>query len=125
MQKYVKMCEDGCAKIFQKSWVNQPNQGHQPWQSNSLGLELCSCTINGPREPWGPRGTPGGTDCLIAKVDGTGQVDLPRIFGKNWPRHLYIFLYIFAYVSSFFYLKLIVDKREAPKAPPTNYLINL
>ena len=24
------------ARIFQKSFVNQPNQGHQPWQSNSL-----------------------------------------------------------------------------------------
>ena len=22
---------------FPKSKVNQPNQGHQPWQSNSLG----------------------------------------------------------------------------------------
>ena len=25
------------AKIFKKSHVNQPNQGHQPWQSSSLG----------------------------------------------------------------------------------------
>ena len=24
------------AKCFQKAQVNQPNQGHQPWQSNSL-----------------------------------------------------------------------------------------
>ena len=31
--KYIKM---GGAKNFQKSQVNQPNQGHQPWQSNSL-----------------------------------------------------------------------------------------
>ena len=36
MQKCVKIYKDVGAKIFQKSWVNQPNQGHQPWQSNSL-----------------------------------------------------------------------------------------
>ena len=36
MQKCVKIYKDGGAKIFQKSQVNQPNQGHQPWQSNSL-----------------------------------------------------------------------------------------
>ena len=24
-------------------------------------------------------------DCLIAKVDGPGEVDLPGIFGKCWP----------------------------------------
>ena len=42
-----------------------------------------------------------GSDCLIAKVDGPGQVDLPRFFGKCWPPHLYIFLHIFAYFSYF------------------------
>ena len=36
MQKCVKIYKDGGAKIFKKSYVNQPNQGHQPWQSNSL-----------------------------------------------------------------------------------------
>ena len=35
-QSYIKTCKDGGANIFQKSQVNQPNQGHQPWQSNSL-----------------------------------------------------------------------------------------
>ena len=36
MQKYMNMYKDGEAKIFQQSKVNQPKQGHQPWQSNSL-----------------------------------------------------------------------------------------
>ena len=36
LQKYVKIYKDGGGKIFQKSQANQPNQGHQPWQSNSL-----------------------------------------------------------------------------------------
>ena len=36
MQKYLKIYEDGGANIFRKSYVNQPNQGHQPWQSNNL-----------------------------------------------------------------------------------------
>ena len=40
MQKCVKTYKDGGAKIFQKSTVNQPNQGHQPWQSNSLLLYI-------------------------------------------------------------------------------------
>ena len=35
-------------KISQKSQVNQPNQGHQPWQSNSLGY-----TRGVPRVPLG------------------------------------------------------------------------
>ena len=35
------------------------------------------------------------SDRLIAKVDGHGYVDLPRIFRKFWPPHLYIFLHIF------------------------------
>ena len=35
IQKCVKIYKDGGAKIFQKSQVNQPDQGHQPWQSNS------------------------------------------------------------------------------------------
>ena len=41
------------------------------------------------------------TYSCIAKVDGFGKVDLPRIFGKFWPPHLYIFLHIFAYFSYF------------------------
>ena len=40
MQKCVKIYKDGGAKIFQKSQVNRPNQGHQPWQSNSLEVSL-------------------------------------------------------------------------------------
>ena len=43
MQKFVKMYKDGGAKIFQKSLVNQPKQGHQPWQSNSLYVRLSVC----------------------------------------------------------------------------------
>ena len=34
---YIKIYKDGRVKISLKSYVNQPNQGHQPWQSNSLG----------------------------------------------------------------------------------------
>ena len=30
-------------------------------------------------------------DCLIAKADGPGQVDLLIIFGKCWPPHVYIY----------------------------------
>ena len=59
------------------------------------------------------------TDCLIAKVDGPGQVNLPRILRKFWPPHLCIFLHIF---HIFLNLKLIVDKRGAPKAPPAYQL---
>ena len=36
MLKCVKIYKDGGAKNFQKSYVIQPNQGHQSWQSNSL-----------------------------------------------------------------------------------------
>ena len=39
-------------------------------------------------------------DCLIAKVDGPGQVDLLEILRKVWLPHLYILLDIFTY--SFF-----------------------
>ena len=35
----------GGANIFQKSYVNQPNQGHQPWQSNSLSSALCHAML--------------------------------------------------------------------------------
>ena len=42
MQKYIKMYKDGGAKIFQKSYIKQPNQGHQPWQSNSLTWKVAS-----------------------------------------------------------------------------------
>ena len=42
------------------------------------------------------------SDYLIAKVEGPGWVDLPRIFGKFWPPHLYILLHIFVYFSTFF-----------------------
>ena len=38
-------------------------------------------------------------DCVIAKVDGPGLVDLLRIFAKKYHSHLYIFLYILAYVG--------------------------
>ena len=55
---------------------------------------------------------------MIAKVDGPGQVDLPRIFWKISPPRICNFLHIFVYFSYFFDLKLIVDKRGAPKAPP-------
>ena len=44
-------------------------------------------------------------------------MDLPRIFGKYWVPHLYIFLNILGYFH-FFNPKSIVDKRGAPKAPP-------
>ena len=50
---------------------------------------------------------PGKADCLIAKVDGPGKVDLPTVFGQCLPPHLYMFLYIFACLSSFLDLKLI------------------
>ena len=33
----VNICKHGGAKFFQQSHLNHPNQGHQPWQSNSLG----------------------------------------------------------------------------------------
>ena len=36
MHKYVEIYKEGGAKSVQISQVNQPNQGHQPWQSNSL-----------------------------------------------------------------------------------------
>ena len=39
-EKYAKIYKYGGANIFQKSNVNQPNQGHQPWQSNSLHLHI-------------------------------------------------------------------------------------
>ena len=32
--------------MFEKSQVNQPNQGHQPWQSNSLTYNAMLCTID-------------------------------------------------------------------------------
>ena len=41
LQTCVTIYKDGGAKIFQESYVNQPNHGHQPWQSNSL-LEECN-----------------------------------------------------------------------------------
>ena len=63
MQKCVKIYKDGGAKIFQKSLVNQPNQGHQAWQSNSL---IKKYKFLGPWDlfssnecPKGPPGTPG------------------------------------------------------------------
>ena len=31
--------------FFQKYKVNQPNQGHEPWQSNSLQLALPCVTL--------------------------------------------------------------------------------
>ena len=36
MQNYIIMYRDAGATIFQTSQVNQPKQGDQPWQSNSL-----------------------------------------------------------------------------------------
>ena len=36
IHKIEKNYKNQGVQIFQKSWVNQPNQGNQPWQSNSL-----------------------------------------------------------------------------------------
>ena len=36
MQKHMKIYKDEGAKNLQKSYMNQPNQGHEPWQSDSL-----------------------------------------------------------------------------------------
>ena len=38
------------------------------------------------------------SDCLIAKVDGPGQVDLLRSFGKIWPP-IFIYFHIFLYTD--------------------------
>ena len=48
-----------------------------------------------------------GTDCLIAKVDGPGQVDLPRILENFGPP---IFIYVYICLHMFYHfldLKLI------------------
>ena len=64
---------------------NQPNQGHQPWQSSSLydydyvyNLSYKTLTVYDLKSyikirdtPRGPEGSLA-SDCLIAKVDGPG-----------------------------------------------------
>ena len=41
-------------------------------------------------------------DCMIAKVDGLGKVDLPCILGKLAPPHLYMFVHAFTHMFVFF-----------------------
>ncbi len=48
-----------------------------------------------------------GADCLIAKVDGLGKVDLPYIFGKFAPPILIYFVNTFMYI--FVFLGHIID----------------
>ena len=89
MQKCVKVYKDGGAKIFQKSQVNQPNQGHQPWQSNSL--------------------VPGGGKQRVRGAVFCAGVPLPArqtasLHTLSWEPNMYIIMCLFSFIVTLSYL---------------------